>query len=226
MLNARNYLLIGNSRWHWALNKNDKYEYLHTKPNSQKIKLLNRNLYKWAAVGPIPSGINLNPKDRITIKDIPLMNLPSWIGIDRALSAWYARVKSLEDKSAQTGVLVADAGTILSLTRISANGSFLGGQLIAGLKLQLLAMTKGAENLEDPGLIKKIPEMFPSLTDEAMKRGSIQALTGAIIEAQRASKMPLWLCGGDSDILFKELKNYNLKLNYYPDLVMEAMIKL
>lgn len=220
-------LLIGNSRWHWVFNRNNNFDYIHSEPNVKLLENLETPLDRWAAVGDLPSTNSLNPLNEITIKDIPLQKLPPWLGIDRALGAWEATNKAKETEQFSEGILVADAGTILSLTCINNKGEFAGGQLVGGLRLQLLAMSKGAKNLEYPGLISKMPEKLPISTNEAMHRGSIQALIGVINEAQASSRMPLWLCGGDSDILMKELKKYNSNnINHYPNLVLDGMMNL
>jgi pantothenate kinase type III len=63
---------------------------------------------------------------RLRVEDVPLAGAPSWLGIDRALAGWEAW--------RQTGgpVLVVDAGTVLSLTRVDGEGRFQGGRLMAG----------------------------------------------------------------------------------------------
>ena len=223
---TKQYLLIGNSRWHWALDHKNNFKYLHTNPNPNKLRRLGKTLYKWAAVGDIPNDISLRPENRITIKDIPLNNLPEWIGIDRALGAWNATKKVRESGDLSTKILVADAGTVFSLTVIDENNSFKGGQLVPGLNLQIEAMSTGAKGLSSPGLIKAIPEMFPHKTDDAMIKGSIQSLIGTILEAKKYQDMSLWLCGGDSALLFEELKKHDLTINYAPNLVIEAMTNL
>ncbi len=219
-------LLIGNSRWHWAFKKTDKWEYLHTTPDPKRIESLEMPIVAWAAVGPLPKNIYLNPAKRLTTKDIPLKELPPWLGIDRALAGWKAFKKAKSIGTNSSGLLVADAGTILSLTRISANGEFAGGQLIAGLRLQLSAMANGAKNLQNPGTSSFPPDQFPIATAEAMQRGSLQALIGTLIEATHETNMPLWLCGGDAPILIEELKKRNAQVRHYPNLVLEGMVEI
>ena len=104
--------------------------------------------------------------------------------------------------------------------------AFNGGQLIAGLHLQLNAMSLGTESLSNPGFSELPSEQFPITTESAMQRGCIQSLLGAIIEAQNSTKMPIWLCGGDSELLIKELDKRHLDIYHYPNLVMEGMVKL
>ncbi len=226
MNNEKYCLLIGNTRWHWAMKKGTQWSFFHTAPESQKLKSLNNVLWKWAAVGPIPSDIELDPSRLIKIEHIPLLNLPSWLGIDRALVGWGAYQKAKSKKLHSKGILIADAGTILSLTRITANGEFAGGQLVAGLKLQRLIMSEGTKNLS-PVKRENIPKIkFPISTEEAMLQGSFQAILGTLLQAQQDANMPLWLCGGDGRICFDHLKNKNLEIFHFPDLAMEAMIKI
>ena len=219
-------LLIGNSRWHWAIKQKTHWEFIHTSPSPDVLQSLNEYLLAWAAVGPIPSGISLNPTLRLSLKDIPLMDLPPWLGIDRALAGWGAFQKAKNSNLNSSGILVADAGTILSLTRISYDGAFAGGQLVPGLSLQLSAMAHGAINLNNPGAaISHIP-IFPFKTNEAMQRGVIQSLVGTLIEALREHEMPIWLCGGDAPVLLNELKKRNIEIFHYPNLVLEGMVDI
>ena len=125
-----------------------------------------------------------------------------------------------------SGLLIADAGTVLSLNRLTASHEFAGGQLIPGLQLQLTAMATGAQNLNNPGLSSSTPEQFPFETAKAMQRGSIQALVGTLIEAINKTNSPLWLCGGDAPILVQELRERNAAVLHHPNLVLEGMVDI
>ena len=219
-------LLIGNSRWHWAIHQENQWKFLHTYPAPKKLNSILQSLSKWAAVGPIPNEIKLDPSKCVKLQNIPLNNLPKWLGIDRALVGWAAFEKAKSKNLHNKGILIADAGTILSLTCINSKGEFKGGQLVAGMQLQRSLMSEGAKKL-NPVKRENIPKIqFPISTEEAMLRGSFQALLGVLIEAQNAAKMPLWLCGGDSEILFDHLKDRISNLYLCPNLVLEAIIKI
>ena len=179
----RRCLMIGNSRWHWAEQHSKKWHFTHSAPDPYKLNHLDKPLFSWAAVGPIPSNATLDPNKQIKLKDIPLQKLPLWLGVDRAIGAWGAYRKAKEANLMHSGLLVADAGTVLSLTKITANGEFDGGQLIAGLRLQLGAMAQGTKDLNDPGLGTVTTNIFPFSTSEAMRRGSVQAIVGSLIDA-------------------------------------------
>ena len=219
-------LLIGNSRWHWAIEKTNGWHYCHTAPDSNTIQSLDIPLVAWAAVGPIPKDICLNPLQRLSLTDIPLKGLPPWLGIDRALAGWGAFKKINPSEMQSSGFLVADAGTVLSLTRITPNGEFAGGQLIAGLRLQLAAMANGTKYLDNPGPGSSDTTKFPFTTAEAMQRGTLQALVGALLEAIKETKMSLWLCGGDAPILLEELNKQQAKVIHQPNLVLEGMVDI
>jgi type III pantothenate kinase len=222
----RSCLLIGNSRWHWAIKKNDYWHFFHTQPDTNQINTLETPLTAWAAVGQIPKNLVIKTAKRIEISDVPLMKSPTWLGIDRALAGWGAFNKAKSSNSHSSGILVADAGTVLSLTRVTAQGEFAGGQLIAGLRLQLTAMANGTKNLIDPGPPSTHPEQFPTNTAEAMQRGSLQALVGALIAAKKEANMPIWLCGGDAPLLLQELRERDVNAIHHPNLVLEGMVDI
>mgnify|MGYP001242205820 CR=1 FL=1 len=220
-------LLIGNSRWHWGFKENNEWKFISTSKKKKILQYLEKPLWAWATVGKIPQDINLDPSLQIELKDIPLLNTPPWLGVDRALAAWGAYSKSKEiSKRHQNGLLVADAGTVFSLTRVNCKGEFIGGQLVAGMRLQLKAMAKGTKNLQYPEFESFPRELFPISTSNAMLKGTLQSLIGTLIEANRKEDVPIWLCGGDSPIIFKELEERQLEVFHYPNLALEGMIEL
>ena len=151
----------------------------------------------WAAVGPVPAGIPLPAAARLQTGGVPLAELPPWVGVDRALVGWRAWQRS------RGPVLVADAGTALSLTRIAADGAFAGGRLLAGVALQLAGLQSGTAGL--PALqppVQLPPERWPRHTDQAMVAGVLAGLAAAIAEAVREAwdedpGCRVWITGGD-----------------------------
>ncbi len=226
MYSREHCLMIGNTRWHWASKIKNEWKYFHTSPNPIEFNNKETSKINWAAVGPIPKEIVLNPSRKLNLNDIPLLNLPANLGIDRALSAWSAYEKASYFSIKKNGLLIVDAGTILSITKITSQGEFAGGQLIAGLKLQLSSMAKGALNLKEP-IINVMPKnTFQYKTEDAMIKGSINCLAGAIAQAYDETKFTVWLCGGDSSIIYKELINRSINVKYYPNLVLEGMVNI
>ncbi len=110
------------------------------------------------------------------------------------------------------GLLLVDAGTVLSLTRVTADGCFGGGQLIPGYRLQLQAMADGTlglpstpEDLDNDAL----QEVFPQQTVAAMQRGVLEAMLASIAAAQQHAQGLLWICGGDAALLKASLVGCN-----------------
>lgn len=223
-------LLIGNSRWHWAEQRCDGWSFDHTPPDS--LRLQQRPPHLWAAVGAVPPDATLQRFRQVQLRDVPLREAPPWLGVDRALAGWRAW-QQLRDVG--RGVLVVDAGTVLSLTRVTPAGEFAGGQLAAGMALQLRAMAAGAEALPLPAeplrtaehsLAFESQSLFPRETAAAMRCGVRQALLGLIVEAQRISESPLWLCGGDAPELLPRLLARGVAVHHAPNLVLEGLLQL
>jgi len=223
-----NYLMIGNTRWHWAIKKKERWKYFHTSPNPIEFKYQDFSKLSWASVGPIPENIKLCSSNKIKLNDVPLTNLPSNLGVDRALASWSAFKKQSTLKRKKQDLIVIDAGTIFTITKITKKGEFAGGQLIPGLRLLLSSMANGALNLENPIIEIIPPETFQYETKKAMIRGSINCLIGLILQTFEETKLPIWLCGGDASIILKELqnKNINIDIDHFPNLVLEGMIDI
>ena len=226
MYSEKNYLMIGNTRWHWASKKKKDWKYFHTSPNPNEFKDKDYSRLIWASVGSVPENIKLSPSKKILLDNIPLNKLPSNLGIDRALASWCAFKKQSSLTHKKQDLIVIDAGTILSITKITKKGEFGGGQLSSGFSLQLSAMAHRALNLKTP-ISQKIPnEIFQYETENAMKRGAINSLIGLILKLYEETKLPIWMCGGDAPIILNELKNTSIEINHCPNLVLEGMIDI
>ena len=218
-------LLIGNSRWHWAeRSQSGRWSYSHSQPEPSALAFP-APISVWAAVGRVPDHPALRPDRRLGLDAIPLGDVPPWLGIDRALAAWGAWIQAKQGGSQ----MVVDAGTVLSVTRVSADGGFKGGWLAAGLRLQLRAMAEGTQALPGSDAEEQSAsdgEPFPRDSFEAMRRGVVESLVGLIIRAQELDPSPLWLCGGDAMLLASALLEQGLEVNQAPDLVMQSLVKL
>ena len=223
MNNIVNYLLIGNTRLHWAVNKNSSYKFSNTLVNDSLPKNIDFKKLIWASVGKYPTN-NLLKKNQVTIKDINLINMPHFIGIDRALACFAALImfKSKLSKN----LLIVDLGTTVSITKIDPQGKILGGQLFPGFTTQLKSMEQSTKNLVYPNKLYIPNNKFEISTMNAMLRGVYNSITGAINIAFDRTKDILILCGGDANLignsLKKEFKNFLIE----PNLVMYGMIFL
>lgn len=154
-----------------------------------------------------------------------MQGLPPWLGIDRALVAWGAW------RQQRQAVLVADAGTALSLTRVDAVGCFAGGLISAGVALQLRALAHATAQLPavssaggDPA---QLESAWPFATAAAMDAGCSRAVAAAIAAAAASAEgAQLWLTGGDAERLLPLLQEQHLNPVHAPNLALEAMAAL
>lgn len=188
----------------------------------------------WAAVGRLPADWTVEPPGRVVTADVPLQGMPAWLGVDRALAGWLAW------RQCADAVLVADAGTVLSLTRVDRNGGFAGGRLMAGLRLQLRAMAEGTAALPAAPSSEELSELqalggWPAATGAAMAVGVLQGLAAALAAAlgQVRVEQPgcrLVLTGGDAPSLFplvqEQLPGQADAVMLEPDLPLRALVLL
>ena len=221
MIDNINFLLVGNSRLHWAENLETKYKFFHTQKNNNVPQNINLNNLIWASVGKLPD-FSLKQENRISTQDIKLKNLPNYFGVDRALGCLEA-LKIIENPS-QKNLLIADCGTTLSLTKLTAQGSIIGGQITSGFLTQLKSMEQYTKNLKAP-IRYEIPSRdFLINTEDSMLKGVANSLMGLIHLSFDPAKDILIMCGGDSELIGNGLKQKNNEIIIAPDLVMQGMI--
>lgn len=249
------WLLIGNSRWHWAvppLAVDGPLRVWHDLPwhgdrserqgggagASDALAVGSGRLLGWAAVGAVPADPVLPAEARLQLAEVPLQEAPPWLGIDRALAGWWGW------RLIAAPVLVADAGTVLSFTRVDRVGRFAGGRLLAGAALQLRAMARGTAHLPgvdapavpadglavDAGPADTLPAPWPHDTAGAMRSGVLRGLAAAIAAAfQEARRQEpdcrLLLTGGDGAAL-SFLLDPALETELRPHLCLEALAAL
>jgi type III pantothenate kinase len=169
----------------------------------------------------VPTGAGLDPGGRLGLEHIPLLQAPPWLGVDRALVGWRAW------RLSGSPVLVADAGTALSLTLVDGGGAFQGGRIQAGRALQLRALASHTELLSLPlHSAGDDPPPWPRQTAAAMERGVRAGLVAAVAEAWRELRQieprcRLWITGGDGAWLAAALGQ-----PCHPNLALEALAEL
>jgi len=221
MVSDINFLLIGNSRLHWAKYSKDQSKFFHTKKEEKVPKNIDLDQLIWTSVGKLPNFL-LKKENEIKTKDIQLSNLPDYFGVDRAL-ACVAALKIIENPF-KRDLLIADFGTILSITKLNSNGSIIGGQLLPGFLTQLKSMEQNTNNLKVPKKYNIPIKDFLIDTEEAILKGVINSLTGVINSLFNPEKDILIICGGDSQLLTNSLKTQTENIINAPNLVMEGMI--
>ena len=221
MVSDINFLLVGNSRLHWAIFSQNQTKFFHTNKEQEFPENIDVNQLIWASVGKLPN-FSLKEENEIKTKDIQLSNLPDYFGVDRAL-ACLAALNTTENPF-KKDLLIADFGTILSITKLNSNGSIIGGQLLPGFLTQLKSMEQNTKNLKVPKKYEVPTKDFLINTEEAILKGVINSLTGVIKSSFNPLKDILITCGGDSEFLTKSLKTQKENIINAPNLVMEGMI--
>ena len=221
MISDINLLLVGNSRLHWAAYTQKKYKFFHTKKDSEIPNNIDMNNLIWASVGN-SGNLLLKKEHEIKTKDINLTNLPEYFGVDRALAC--LAVLEIIKNPHKKNLLIADCGTILSLTKLSARGAIIGGQLAPGFSTQLKSIEQYTKNLKAPKKFKMPVQDFSLNTEDAILKGVLNSLIGLINLSFNPSTDILITCGGDSELITSILKtNYKEVINS-PNLVMKGMI--
>ena len=221
MVSDINFLLVGNSRLHWAKYSQNQSNFFHTKKGQKVPKNIDPDQLIWASVGKLPNFL-LRKENEIKTKDIHLSNLPDFFGVDRAL-ACIAAFKIIKNPL-KKDLLIADFGTILSITKLNSNGSIVGGQLLPGFLTQLKSMEQNTKNLKVPKKYDIPIKDFLINTEEAILKGVINSLIGVINISFDPRKDILITCGGDSQLITKSLKTKKENIINSPNLVMEGMI--
>ena len=221
MNNNIRYLLIGNSRLHWAEFKNNTYKFTHTSLKDSLNTDINPSNLIWASVGN-QSNLKLNKNNEVKTKDIDSINIPIHFGVDRALNCFCA-LKTIENPY-KKNLLIADFGTTLSITKMNNFGIVLGGQLIPGLKTQLNSMVENTKLLEFPDEVMIPSSDFLIDSKEAMLKGVINSLIGVINLLFNPHEDILILCGGDSKLFGKLIKDKENLINIRPNLTIEGLI--
>ena len=221
MVSDINFLLIGNTRLHWAEYSQNQYKFSHTKKNYKVPQNFDFHKLIWSSVGKSPYFF-LKKENEIKTQDIKLSNLPDYFGVDRAF-ACLAALKTVENPL-RKDLLIADFGTILSITKLSSDGTIIGGQLSPGFVTQIKSMEDYTKNLKLPQKYEIPAEDFLLSTEDAMLKGVINSLAGVINSSFNPLEDILITCGGDSRLITKILGTKNQTIINSPNLVMEGMI--
>jgi type III pantothenate kinase len=126
---------------------------------------------------------------------------PEHVGIDRLLSAAAAFDQY------KTAVVVADAGTAITVDVIRGDGAFLGGTIAPGLRMMLGALRSGTSLLPEVELGSSVPLLGQNTVD-GMRSGVLYGAAGLIDGLYQRLREQLQitptsiLTGGDAQRLF------------------------
>lgn len=148
---------------------------------------------------------------------------PRRLGVDR----WVAMIGARDVY--RKAVCVVDAGTAVTIDALDRTGRHLGGQILPGLRLMMESL---AEDTSDLPAVRRTPANrkgdapdFATSTANAIFRGSLGAVCGAIERAVRRMKMEghrpqVVLTGGDASRILAEV---DVDAEHRPHLVLEGL---
>lgn len=146
---------------------------------------------------------------------------PARIGIDRLLAtaAAFHRIPTGH------GLLVADAGTAITVDAVDPDGIFLGGLILPGLQLGLQALHRSASLLPAIELNAQVP-LLGKNTGACMQAGALHGSAALLdglygrIAAQLDCPLEGFLTGGDSELLQPHVRHFP---HVNPALVLEGL---
>lgn len=143
---------------------------------------------------------------------------PHLLGVDR----WLALVAAVQ-LYPNTDVLIADAGTALTIDWLSSDGLHQGGWILAGQRLQQEAVLSKTAKVFAAEV--ETEQLYPATdTATALHQGAIAALVGAIRQAYAIKPTQLIiLTGGDAELLQKYLTD--LPVQHEPALIFQGVAR-
>ncbi|WP_413162661.1 pantothenate kinase [Capilliphycus salinus ALCB114379] len=204
-------LMIGNSRLHWAEFEASKmlktWDTEHSAFEENRDVFLSSVPIKLASVVPEQTKIwQQHPNvEVISLEQLPLKNLYSTLGIDRALAVLGAGTKL------GFPVLVIDAGTALTFTGCDRDRGLVGGAILPGLGLQFSALAEKTAALPLANFPQHLPQRWAIETPGAIHSGIIYTLLAGIrdfieVWCQDFPESQIVLTGGDAQILMTYLE--------------------
>lgn len=141
------------------------------------------------------------------------------LGIDR----WLAMIAAWADL--QSGFIIVDAGSALTLDIVDASGKHQGGHIIPGLSMQKKSLLAQAERVNFEEDTDSSVYCLGTSTSEAVHNGCLSNLCGYITlmyqqQINNNTVLPLFLTGGDAGILSKGLE---VEHQVIPDLVLRGL---
>jgi type III pantothenate kinase len=146
------------------------------------------------------------------------------LGVDR----WLAMLAAYEDS--QTACMVVDCGTAVTLDIIDATGEHIGGYIVPGVQL----LPKALANNTAIRLSDFEPDYILALgnsTGEAVYNGALSMLVAFIektiaqesTQNQGDSEYPVYLTGGDADLICQHLAPIKMEIKVIPGLVFDGL---
>lgn len=204
----------GNSRVKWALWDGSVLSPVHALPHAE----LDRLAGQWAALAPqaILAANVAHPQVKQAIEALA-PGAVQWQRAQVAAQGVRNHYRNVNEQGADRwlavlgarqlyggDLVIASAGTALTIELLTAEGDYLGGDILPGYRLMLQALAQNTAQLD-----RRAGEVcaFPQGTEDALATGAIDALCGAIermlrrLAAHTGRNPQLLLTGGDAALL-------------------------
>ncbi|WP_271252932.1 type III pantothenate kinase [Pseudanabaena sp. Chao 1811] len=167
-------IAIGNTRIKAVIFGSDRqileeYAFTHDQLPILEAKLTDRDFANIAIASVVPelltSWHHLPQTKILRTSDVPLRDLYTTMGCDRALAAYGA------GEVYGYPVLVIDAGTAITLTGIDADRALVGGAIVAGLRSQFLSLYENTSALPDVHIPESLPNRWGMDTPSSIQTG-------------------------------------------------------
>lgn len=205
-------------------------------PDLDKVATIGRNVEISGAVYASVAGLDLRFTESLrclcherllvltAATPVPIKNMygtPATLGADR-IAAAVGAATLLPHKP----VLIADAGSALTLDLITSEAAFVGGTISPGIKMRLRALHSYTSRLPEVDWPRQIHNLadFPDSTDMALLAGAVVGTTAQIAHSlsKAREKYPdcrLLLTGGDAPYIINLPQIQQLQPMAQPELV-------
>lgn len=225
-------LMLGNSRRHWAKLAGTTVLEAWDQENTDQPPTFTDNLPLLVASvvsEPTEYGATSPQVRALTLADVPLKEMYSTLGIDRALAVFGGGT------CYGWPILVIDAGTALTLTGADAQQRLVGGAILPGLSLQQSSLAQRTATLPTIEFSQNLPQRWATDTPEAIQSGIIYTLLAGMHDFIKAwqTEYPnsvVILTGGDRTRLHryftKQFPDRKTHLLVDPHLIFRGMAAL
>lgn len=165
---------------------------------------------------------------RLTQPMVPIpvdLDNPGQVGVDRLLAAF----ATLEHEPDRCDRIVVDAGSAITVDRVSSEGVFEGGAIFPGLGMMGAMLARQTDQLPEIGRIAAadLPPVVGRSTVAAIQSGLYWGTVGAVRElvrrmsAEAGERVPVFVTGGDGGLLAPPL---GLSVRHVSNLVLDGIV--
>lgn len=148
-------------------------------------------------------------------------------GLDRLLGAIGAM------NQIEPPLITVDCGTAITVNAISADRTFLGGVIFAGVSTQLFGLAKQTAGIPEKSFEPPTTQVGVN-THDSLMAGISASTIGGVTQAVRSIQdavfkgqaVPVVVSGGEGEFLVKGLAENQIKASYIPHIVTDGVMTL